>query len=127
MDSGSIPIFMGRFFKDTTSGRFLFWCVTAYYFTDSHRNLFYDQNKIFAGSSFWRYGSHAYREKEGRWQSVDLSDTDRLNCNERRNGKSGWSSRCRFRRRGRCGILDVDHSSHRFFNRIYRGNACTAL
>ncbi len=29
-----------------------FWCVTAYYFADSHRNLFYDQNKIFAGSSF---------------------------------------------------------------------------
>ena len=28
--------------------------------------------------------------KEGRWQSVDLSDTDRLNCNESRNGKSGW-------------------------------------
>ena len=44
--------FMGRSFKDTTSGRFLFWCVTAYYFTDSHRNLFYDKNKIFAGSSF---------------------------------------------------------------------------
>ena len=34
---------------------------------------------------------------------------------------------CRFRRWCRCGILDVDHSSHRFFNRIYRGNACTAL
>lgn len=106
MDSGSIPIFMGRSFQDTTSGRSLFWCVTAYYFTDSYRNLFYDQNKIFAGSSFWRYGSRAYREKEGRWQSVDFSDTDRLNCNKSRNGKSGWSSRCRFRRRCRCGILD---------------------
>ncbi len=39
---------------------------------------------------FWRYGSRAYREKEGRWQSVDFSDTDRLNCNKSRNGKSGW-------------------------------------
>ena len=43
---------------------------------------------------FWRYGSRAYREKkEGRWQSVDFSDTDRLNCNKSRNGKSGRSSR----------------------------------
>lgn len=81
----------------------------------------------FYRSSFWRYGSRTYREKEGRWQSIDLSDTDRLNCNKSRNGKSGRSSRCRFRRRCRCGILDVDHSDHRFFNCVYRGNTCTAL
>ena len=24
-------------------------------------------------------------------------------------------------------ILDVDHSDHRFFNCVYRGNTCTAL
>ena len=49
-------------------------------------------------------------KKKAKWQSVDFSDTDRLNCNQSRNGKSGRCSRCRFRRRCRCGILDVDHS-----------------
>lgn len=85
-------------------GRLLFWCITAYYFADPHRNLFHDQNKIFAGSSFWRYGSRI-PGKEGGWQFVNLSDIDRLNCNKSRNGESGLSSCCRFRRWCRCGFL----------------------
>ena len=117
MDSGSIPIFMGRSFEDTTSGRLLFWCITAYYFADPHRNLFHDQNKIFAGSSFWRYGSRTYREKKeddslSTFQTLIVSTATRVGMGNLVGVVAAVSA-------GGAGAVfwDVDHSDYRFFNR----------
>ena len=100
----------------------------CYYFADPPQEFISRSEQDFCRFVFFGDMVRALTGKKKEDDSLSTFQTLIVSTAKKsRNGESGWREVAAVSAGGAGAVFDVDHSDYRFFNRIYRGNACTAL